>query len=345
MKKLIYSFILLLIIFAGCNKDEQSPVTAPVDDRVSFEINYLQYSDNNYFIDEIYADTSAELNLYSLYYDSIPSIVITKYIVREIEVYISINQTNQTTNSILANAYINLPARSPSIMYQDSLRFDNNIINGKEEIGRFKLLNKGGDYLFHPETGYITFLFPLAAQDIIAVAYKVKGDDPNAPDGLVYGEFISELVNNSKTRGVLKLVKPQFLKPIYKSAWKLKLKNRYKIEPFIGQVTNLDLDIYLIRADGSETNEINNVRLLKLFGFDKITENGNLDADGKFDNRLGINYDPRTSEIIFPVLQPFGSNIPPALSEYKYQAIYDTIKAFLSLPDNSFVIKGKYKPL
>jgi len=30
---------------------------------------------------------------------------------------------------------------------------------------------------------------------------------------------------------------------------------------------------------------------------------------------------------------------------YKYQAIYDTIKAFLSLPGNSFTIKGKYKPI
>jgi cell surface protein SprA len=67
--------------------------------------------------------------------------------------------------------------------------------------------------------------------------------------------------------------------------------------------------------------------------------------DGKYDFFPGINFESRTSEIIFPVIQPFGHNIPSMLNEYKYQAIYDTIKAFLSLPGNSFTIKGKYKPV
>ncbi len=123
------------------------------------------------------------------------------------------------------------------------------------------------------------------------------------------------------------------------------MKNIYQVHPYIRQITNLDLDIYLKIPDGSESNMINNIRLLELFGFDKLNENLISVPDGKFDNRLGINFEFRTSEIIFPVIQPFGNNIPSLLNGYKYQAIYDTLKTYLSLPGNSFIIKGKYKPI
>lgn len=345
MKVLLVSFVLFVLLLGGCNREESNPISSPSDDRVSFEINFLQYSDNNYFIDEVYTDTSAEFNIYNLYYGSLIPTVLPKYFIKDFEVYISINQINQTLNSIVAHAYIDLPPRTSSNMYSDSLRYNNIIPVGQEELMRFRLLDDSGDYIFHPETGYITFLFSIMDQDAIAVVYRIENDSPTDSDDLIYGEFISELVNNSKTRGVLKLVKPMNLNPLFKAAWKLKMKNIYQITPNPGQITNLDLDIYLKNSDGSESNTINNIRLLELFGFDKLTENRSPGSDGKFDNRIGINFEPRTSEIIFPVIEPFSHNIPSMLNKYKYQAIYDTIKTYLSLPDNSFIIKGKYKPI
>lgn len=343
MKLLSVSFILFVLLLGGCNKEESNPISSPSDDRVSFEINFLQYSDNNYFIDEVYTDTSTEFNMYNLYYGSLIPTVLPKYFVKDFEVYISVNQITQ--NPIFASAYIDLPSRSSSNNYPDSLRNNFDPIAGKEEVGRFRLLNEGGDYIFHPETGYITFLFPLQDQDVIAMAYRIENDSPSNSDDLFYGDFFADVINNSDSIRVLKLVKPMNLNPLYKGAWKLKMKNIYQITPFTGQVTNLDLDIYLKKSDGSESNSINNVGLLELFGFDMLTENRSPGSDGKFDNRIGFNFDPRTSEIIFPVIQPFGKNIPPMLNEYKYQAIYDTIKTFLSLPGNSFIIRGKYKPI
>jgi len=345
MKFLLVSFVLFVLLLGGCNKEESNPITPPVDDRVSFEINFLQYSDNNYFIDEVYTDTSAEFNMYNLYYGSLIQTVLPKYFVKDFEVYISINQINQTLNSIIAHAYIDLPPRTSSNMYSDSLRYSNIIPVGQEELMRFRLLNEGGDYIFHRETGYITFLSPLQNQDAIAIAYRIENDSPTDSDDLFYGEFFTDLINNSDSIGVLKLVKPMNLNPLFESAWKLKMKNIYQITPYTGQVTDLDLYIYLKNSDGSESNSINNVGLLELFGFDMLTENRSPGSDGKFDNRIGFNFDPRTSEIIFPVIQPFGKNIPPMLNEYKYQAIYDTIKTYLSLPGNSFIIRGKYKPI
>ncbi len=321
-------------------------ITPPQDDRIYFEINFLQYSDNNYFIDEVYADTSAELNIFNLFYGTQPPIVRSDYFVMDIEVYLSINVITPDTNIIFASAYINLPPRSSSALYPDSLRNNNNPIPSEEENARFVLLKAGIDYIFHNETGYITFLFPVTDQDVIAVAYRIPNNNPaDSSDYFTYGEFYSEIIDSSKTSAVLKLVKPKYLKPQYETAWKLKMRNRYTFTNYRGQIANLDLDIYLKKAEGTETNTINNVGLLKLFGFDQIKTGGAPGSDGKFDIRPGYNYDPRTSEIIFHVIEPFGNNISPMLNDYKYQAIYDTLKAYLSLPANYFVIKGKYKPM
>lgn len=345
MKYLFISIMGMLLIINGCNKEISNPVIPPVDDRTIFEIDFLNYSDNNYFIDEIYADTSFGLNLFNIYYGSITPIILTKYYVKDIEVYISSGPGLGTSQFIEAYAYIDLQARTYSDMYPDSIRFNNDpmVTPGQQELTRFRRLDEGSDYIFNRGTGHITFLFPLKNMDVIAAAYRIENDDPGEEDDLFYGEFISELVNNSKTRAVLKLIKPRNLIQQYKDAWKLKLKNIYKIEPFVGKITDLSLDIYLRRPDGSEINAINNIRLLELFGFDKFTEDGAFGGDGKFDNRAGINFEPRTSEIIFPLLQPFGINIPSILNDYKYQGIYDTIKYSLSVPDNRFIIKGKYK--
>ena len=43
--------VLFVVFFIGCNDKECDPVSPPIDDRVSFEISFLDYSDNNYFID------------------------------------------------------------------------------------------------------------------------------------------------------------------------------------------------------------------------------------------------------------------------------------------------------
>jgi cell surface protein SprA len=345
MKYSVISFVLLAAFFISCNDKESDPLTPPVDDRVSFEINFLDYSENNYFIDEVYTDTSSDLNLYNLFYSSPNPIIQIKYYVKDIEVYKSVNTIPDLDQSIYATAYINLPGRSSDSMYNDSYRYSNIQIAGESEINRFVLLSEVRDYIFHPSTGFITLTIPINDNDIIAVAYKIQNESPSVSDDLYYGEFLSELVNNSKTRGVLKLVKPSNLISHFQTAWKLKMKNIYQITPFIGQLSNFDLDIYLKKPDGSESNMINNIRLLELFGFDKIKMDGSLGPDGKFDYRPGITVNSQTSEIIFPNLEPFGNNIPGILSEYKYQAMYDTLKSLLTVPDNRFIIKGKYKPL
>ncbi len=340
MRHILIPVILFGILFIGCKKD-CNPVTTPVDDRIPFEINYLQYSENNYFLDTVYANTS-EYGTFNLYYGKFPPAVLPKYYIKNIEVYKSINQISDDIESIFACVYIDLPPRSSSDMYSDLFRNINIVTPGNNLSGRFKLLSKNNDYIFHAETGYITFLNPIQDDDVYAAAFRIENNTPSDSDDLYYGEFISELVSNSKKIGVLKLIKPNNLQPFFKEAWQLKMKNIYQVTPSTEPISNLDFDIYLKKSDGTESNKINNMRLLELFGFDKMNEEGTPGTDGKFDNISGINYEPNTGEIIFPFIQPFGDNIPAVLKNYKYQAIYDTVKSYLSLPGNSFIIKGKY---
>ncbi len=339
------SIILIIISINGCKKDGTDPILPLVDDRIPFELNFLEYSDNSYFIDSVYTDTNSALNMFNRYYGSTVPVILLEYLVQNIEVYISANTiVPNNIQTVIADAYLNLPPRSPSELYPDSFRGHSNVIPGYTETTRFKLLSPGADYIFHSETGYITFLFPVPEDRAIAVAYRVSNPNPVGED-IFYGEFFSELIENSKTSAVLKLIKPRNLLPQYSGAWQLKMKNIYKITSQYEQIADLDFDIYLKRADGSESNTINNIRLLELFGFDKIKSDGTIGPDGIFDGRKGINYEPKTAEIIFPVIQPFGYNIPALLESYQHQAIYDTMKVLLSVPGNTFVIKGKYRPI
>ncbi len=339
MKSAVFSLLLVIPFFLGCKEDVCDPCSTPTDTRMTFEMNFLEYSDNNYFIDDVYTDTSSELDIFNQYYGNIPPIVNIEYYVSKIEVYKSINRIGQS--SIYGSAYIDLPPRSAASKYPDSLRINYDPIGVEEEMGRFELLSEGRDYLFHRETGHITFLSSLQDQDVIAVAYKTEGPQNN----LYYGEFFTDLIHNQDSIAVLKLVKPRNLNPLFSKAWKLKMRNLYGLIPDLGEASDIDLDIYLKKADGTETNSVNGKKLLELFGFDKLHENGASGPDGKFDNRINLTYDRYTSEIIFPVIQPFGANIPPELTDFKYDLIYDTSKTFLTLPANYFVIKGKYRPL
>ena len=133
--KLLKLFLLLLflssLLFIGCDDEECEPVATPTDDRIPFEINFLEYSENNYFIDEVYTDTSSELNMYNLYYGNNPPLVLPKYYVKDIAVYKSINQLTKYSLFTDAHAYVDLPSRSFPDKYSDSLRYNDVFIPGQ----------------------------------------------------------------------------------------------------------------------------------------------------------------------------------------------------------------------
>ena len=287
-----------------------------------YSIRAYNYSENHYFIDDVYADST----LFKNFFFRIPSLVDNNLNVNDIEVWKSINTIVSDQSKLrYANAYIDLrPLQNNETKYPDTFRKTlENPIPGEQETGRFELLTRGTDYELHPETGFISFKTSIQDQDVIAVAFK------QGPQDVTYGEFVG---TSEDTVLVLKLVKPKYLKPQYTEAWKLQLKNIYPTGSRNINKEGFDFRIKYEVVGQDPTDELQtasgNEKLLQAFGLDQQGEGGNPNPDDVFDWRPGYTIFPETGEIIFPMLEPFGKNIPPALSEYKFQKVYDTTKTY-----------------
>ncbi|MBV6446294.1 MAG: hypothetical protein IFNCLDLE_02585 [Ignavibacteriaceae bacterium] len=309
------------------------------------------YSTNHFFLDTLYADTSAALNLFYRYYANPTPEIVQEFFVKDIEVWKSINQTLKDPNERSANAYISLPPIGQGQSYPDSYRaLDVEEVPGQVVKGRFIKLTDGVDYIVHRETGYISFKTNVQDQDIIAVAYRTEGvNTASSADDLFYGEFLDQSKGQADTtqRLVLKLVKPQFLQPTLSTAWKLMLKNIYAMGGRNVKEDGFEFDLKY-EVDGGEPQPVlGSVRLLNAFGLDLVGPNKMPPPDGKFDFKPGITILVETGEVIFPTLQPFGRNLSsgiPNADSLKYMAIYDQTLTFAKQDKlkDKWVLTGKF---
>jgi cell surface protein SprA len=318
----------------------------------NFSLHAYQYSKNHYFLDPVYADTSKNFNIFNKYYGyATPIYDHPEYFVKEIEVWKTKTGLRDKGQERLVNAYIDLDFRTKNnLNYPDSLRSDQvAAVPGKIETGRFVKLTQGTDYDLHAETGYITFKTQIQETDAIAVAYQIEWKDQNSSDDdHIYGEFIkNETVTDttSSRKLVLKLIKPQNLRPQDKTAWSLQLKNIYPIGGRSVNQEGFELDINYTTPGSDPQNQINGIPLLNAFGLDLYSEGGLAGKDGKFDFRPNKTIFVETGEIIFPVLQPFGRSLPGNLPDsLQYDDVYDTTTTYAQNQANKdrLLIVGKY---
>lgn len=308
----------------------------------NMEIRLHQYSENHFFIDNVYSLTDDKHNFFYLLYGKStyqPNDSARYYKVKEIEVYKSITGTKQP-DEIKANSFIDLPNRVESslsdINYYRTQRNTKEPVTGESEIGyRFTKLIYGFDYIFQPETGYISFNTQIQNEDVVAVAYRIEGPTSSDNDDLYFGEFERDVLGKieNDTARVLKLVKPRNLQPKFKKAWALQLKNIY---PLGGNKINdkgFKFNIMYEPKSGDPVDNIGNQKLVSAFGLDLTDESKSGPPDGIFDfNSRTINTEK--GEVIFPVLQPFSSsnitkvfNDQNIANEIAYQSVYDTTKA------------------
>jgi cell surface protein SprA len=312
-----------------------------------FSLHAYQYSKNHFFVDTIYASTNPKYNFFYKYYGNANPEIIQNYTIKEIDVWKSKSGLRDIGTERQVNAYIDLPsttANNPS--FYDNLRGDVTEQKGKIIHDRFTKLTQGVDYNLHAETGYITFTTQIQESDAIAVAYRIEGPTSESSDDLYYGELISDqtTADTSKTL-VLKLVKPKNLGPEEKEAWQLQLKNIYPIGGRSINEEGFELDIQYVAPGQEPVNQLNGTPLLNAFGLDLYSEGGLQQRDGKFDFRKEKTIFATSGEIIFPVLQPFGKNLPSALPDsLKFNAVYDTTTTFAQNQANKdrLLIVGKY---
>jgi len=318
--------------------------------KTEFEIHAYQYSTNHYFLDEIYADTTADYNFFNNYYGEFTPVETGNsqfYYVKEVEIW-------KTTTGIIdpgrerkVNAFIDLESIPNGGAYDPDLKDTLNQlpITGKSMINaRFIQLTEGVDFTFQPYTGHVSFNTQIQTTDAIAVAYRIEGESSLPEDDLFFGEFTKNL--DDTTVILLKLIKPQNLQPSFKEAWKLQLRNFYPLGGRDIKEDEFKLDIFY-RTEGQEPSiDYNGHKLLEIFDLDRTDESKTSQfPDGAFDFIPGKTILTRTGEIIFPVLEPFGTQLPSELPDtLAYQSVYDTSKTFAQQDrtKDKFLIKGEY---
>jgi cell surface protein SprA len=310
-----------------------------------FEVRAYDYSTNHYFIDQIYADRN--LNIFNNYFSNPTPFIRDSVRVKDIEVWKSTTGLFNP-NERKVNAYIDLPRKLGTAPYSAQLRDSTVQTDPGTVVGnsRFILLTEGVDYTIHKETGFISFITSIQEQDAVAIAVRIEGRTGADADDVYYGEFIKDLNLTQETRLVLKLIKPANLQPQHKKAWKLQLRNIYPIGGRNVKEEGFIFDV-MYRVEGQEPqNNYQGIKLLETFGLDRTDKSKtSTQPDGAFDYFPGRTIIPKTGEIIFPVLEPFGKDFPIELPDsLKFQLVYDTTKTFArqDRTKDKFVLNGEY---
>lgn len=212
------------------------------------------------------------------------------------------------------------------------------------------------EFTFQPQLGYISLNTQVNPDDILAVAYRYTYN------GKVYqvGEFAEDIPPDSTSQKVLflKLLKGGTSGRPTLPIWDLMMKNVYTIG-YGGNISsqNFKLNVYYQDPGGGEKTYLPDgpsagVPLIKLLNLDRLNSQNDPSPDGVFDFVEGITVIAQQGKIIFPVLEPFGKALEPALGgnaqlekRYLYQVLYDSTKSIAQQfqQNNRFLIKGSYE--
>lgn len=213
------------------------------------------------------------------------------------------------------------------------------------------------EYTLHPQLGYISLNYPLNNDEVLAVAYQYSYN------GQQYqvGEFSSDQAVDPATPKVLfvKLLKNELLKTNLPT-WDLMMKNIYSLgaygispNDFKLNISRLDDKSGIEKTIMDEGTNTKSKRWLQLTGVDNLDQQSDKRPDGFFDFLEGITIDSQNGRIMFPVLEPFGSDLAKQFTpgeadlaaRYVYQPLYDSTKTIAQqlFPKlNRYLIKGTY---
>lgn len=219
-----------------------------------------------------------------------------------------------------------------------------------EKVESARLL-KSSEYTLNPTLGYISLKSALTSDEVLAVAYEYTYN------GKVYqvGEFSNDVTTTNQSL-YLKMLRGTTISPQL-PMWKLMMKNVYSLGAYQLQSKNFKMNIkYLSDTTGTEIvylpiSHLSNQSLLQLMNLDRLDSNQESNPDGFFDYVEGYTVQSSTGKIIFPVAEPFGSNLvkkignPSLASQYAYTELYDsTLTVARQFADkNKFSLVGEYQ--
>lgn len=212
------------------------------------------------------------------------------------------------------------------------------------------------EYKWDNQLGYVTLRNRLREGEVLAVSYEYTYDGQRYQVGEMSDAYQGfqddELV-------ILKLLLPADNTDMDAPIWDLGMKNIYSLggsrissEEFELKVNYRD-DINNYDApylnEGQNTTSVPLVELLKI---DQLNVNGDNQPDANFDFIEGITFDSDYGNVIFPVLEPFGSNLEDQFGDteqtlkdkYVYNELYTMTKTLAEQVSakNKFRLTGSY---
>ncbi|WP_031528635.1 T9SS outer membrane translocon Sov/SprA [Dyadobacter crusticola] len=213
------------------------------------------------------------------------------------------------------------------------------------------------DYTFHPQLGYISLTNALRNDEVLAVSYEYTLNGRAFKVGELTEDYQARQDNEVIA---LKLLKSSTIRNNTRlPMWDLMMKNIYSLGT--SQIDKQGFQLRVIYKDDQtgidnpnlQESSIANVPLIRLAGLDRLNPVNDLQPDGNFDYVEGITIDSRSGRIIFPVLEPFGTNLARKFgagedafrNKYVFNELYRTtmIDAQQVTERNKFFLKGSYQ--
>ncbi len=209
------------------------------------------------------------------------------------------------------------------------------------------------EFKFDEKLGYLSLNQRLNDNQLLAVAYSytINGDNR------VYkvGEFSEE-----SSVLMTKVLKPNTTVKTTSPMWDLMMKNIYSMESNQINPENFLLNVYYRDPQNGKVNYLPNtplqdINLLKLFNWDRLNLNNDLqtdggaEGDGIFDFVPGITVDAENAKIIFTKAQPFGNFLAQQLGsndpKFVFSDLYEQQKQVASQSNLAlrYTLEGRYK--
>lgn len=290
--------------------------------------------------------------------------------VRSVIAFMDLGEKNPYNKSFLPGTVpLNLPDNNANDLYTQLLQYP----GARQQSGYANVLNNNlrlqqsvdysavtarkltpTEYSFNPQLGYISINTQANPDDVIGVAFRYTYN------GKVYqvGEFAEDLPPDTTNQKIifLKLLKGTTANPRL-PIWNLMMKNVYALGGYGLSRDNFRLNILYQDPGGGEKRYLPEgasagVPLLTVLNLDRLNQQNDPGPDGVFDFVEGITVNTQQGKIIFPVLEPFGKDLLPALGpdpilqrKYPYQILYDSTKtvALQSQQNNRYIMRGSYK--
>ena len=222
-----------------------------------------------------------------------------------------------------------------------------------EKVTSARKLNTD-EYEVNKTLGYISLLRRLQNDEVLAVSYEYTYNG----NRYKVGELSEDYQNRSESDIIfLKLLRPSNINTSIPT-WDLMMKNIYNLNANQIENENFELRInYRDDAVGFNNPSLNegtltrDKPLIRLLGLDRLNSNNDPQYDGNFDFIEGYTINSKKGNIIFPVIEPFGttldsyfqSNNESGLSEkYVFHELYSQTQdeAQQILSKNKFFIVG-----